>query len=66
MKTITAQKPWEEIIGYLERCRGAYLIGCGTCATMCRTGGKSQVLEAKEGLEAIGKKVTGWMVTSWL
>jgi ferredoxin len=62
MKTITAQKPWEEIIGYLEKCRAAYLIGCGTCATMCRTGGKSQVLEMEEKLEAIGKRVTGWMV----
>jgi hypothetical protein len=29
---------------------------------MCRTGGKSEVLEMKEKLEAAGKTVTGWMV----
>jgi len=62
MKTITGRKPWEEVLQYLEKCQGVYLIGCGTCATMCRTGGKSEVLETKGKLEAAGKKVTGWMV----
>ncbi len=62
MKTITAQKPFEEIKQYLARCNGVYLIGCGTCATMCRTGGKSEVIRMKEKLEAEGKTVSGWMV----
>ncbi len=62
MKMITAQKPTEEVIQYLEKCQGIYLIGCGTCATLCHTGGKSEVLEMKDRLEASGKKVTGWMV----
>ncbi len=62
MKTITEQKPLEEVLQYLEKCHGVYLIGCGTCATMCQTGGKSEVLEMKDKLEAAGKKVTGWMV----
>jgi len=62
MKTITQQKPWEEVMQYLEQCQGVYLIGCGTCATLCRTGGKSEVLEIKGKLETAGKKVTGWMV----
>jgi len=47
---------------YLDKCQKVYIIGCGTCATMCHTGGKSEVLEMKEKLEAAGKKVTGWMV----
>ena len=62
MKTITAQKPFEEILKYLEKCRRVHIIGCGTCATLCHTGGKSEVVNMKEKLEAGGKQVTGWMV----
>ena len=62
MITITRQKPLEEVTESLNRCEGVYLIGCGTCATMLHTGGKSEVLEMKRQLEAAGKKVTGWMV----
>ena len=62
MKTISKQKPWEEIEEILRRVEKVYLIGCGTCATMCQTGGKSEVLEMKDKLEAAGKQVTGWMV----
>jgi len=62
MITITGQKPLEEIMQYLDQSDSVYLIGCGTCATMLHTGGKSEVLEMKQQLEAAGKKVTGWMV----
>ncbi|MBA7619367.1 hypothetical protein ES703_26705 [subsurface metagenome] len=62
MITITKPKPLEEIMPYLDKAKKVYLIGCGTCATICHTGGKSEVLEMKEKLEAAGKKVTGWMV----
>ena len=62
MITITEQKPLEEIMQELDQCKGVYLIGCGTCATMLHTGGKSEVLAMKDTLEADGKKVTGWMV----
>jgi hypothetical protein len=59
---ITEQKPMEEVTQFLDKCRKVYLIGCGTCATMLHTGGKSEVVEMKDTLEASGKKVTGWMV----
>ena len=62
MITITEQKPLEEIMQCLDKSKSVYLIGCGTCATMLHTGGKSEVLKMKEELEAAGKKVTGWMV----
>lgn len=62
MITITAQKPLEEVTQYLDKCGRVYIIGCGTCATTCHTGGKSEVLEMKDKLEAAGKEVTGWMV----
>jgi len=62
MKTITKQKPLGEIKQYLKKCQKVYIIGCGTCATMCRTGGKSEVQAMKAVLEADGKLVTGWMI----
>jgi len=62
MITITEPKPLEEVIQSLGKAKKVYLIGCGTCATICHTGGKSEVLEMKERLEAAGRKVTGWMV----
>ena len=62
MRTITEQKPWEEIAEMINQVDKVYLVGCGTCATMCHAGGKSEVLETKDKLEAAGKEVTGWMI----
>jgi ferredoxin len=62
MITVTEQKPLEEILPSLGKAKKVYIIGCGTCATICHTGGKAEVLAMKEKLEAEGKKVTGWMV----
>jgi ferredoxin len=62
MITVTKQKPLEEILPSLGKAKKVYIIGCGTCATICHTGGKAEVLAMKERLEAEGKKVTGWMV----
>lgn len=62
MKTITEQKPFEEIEQYLEGAEKIYLIGCGTCATECHTGGRTEVLAMKDKLNERGKVVTGWMV----
>ena len=62
MKTITEKKQIEEIKHCLEGCGSVYLVGCGNCATMCHTGGKTEVLAMKAELEAAGKKVSGWMV----
>lgn len=62
MYTITKQKPFEEIKQNLEGDKRVYIVGCGTCATVCQTGGKAEVLEMKRKLEEIGKLVIGWMV----
>ena len=62
MITITEQKTLDEIRQYLDGCQRVYLIGCGSCATMLHTGGKSEVLQMKDQLEANGKQVAGWMV----
>jgi ferredoxin len=62
MKTITAQKPFDEILKYIGDFQRVHIIGCGTCATLCHTGGKAEVVDIKGKLEASGKQVTGWMV----
>jgi hypothetical protein len=62
MRSITKQKPFEEIqqqIGDMER---VYIVGCGTCTTMTKTGGRDEVLAMKERLQGLGKMVTGWTV----
>jgi hypothetical protein len=62
MKTITSSKPLDEVLKFMDKCSSVYLVGCGTCATMCHTGGKTEVIDMKNKLEAAGKKVAGWMV----
>jgi Methylene-tetrahydrofolate reductase C terminal len=62
MKSITKQKSLDEIKLMLDGMERAYLIGCGTCATMTKTGGRDEVLAMKESLQGLGKMVTGWTV----
>jgi ferredoxin len=62
MKSITRQKPFDEIKEQLDGLDRVFIIGCGTCATMTKTGGIDQVLDMKERLQEAGKRVTGWMV----
>ena len=62
MKSITRQKPPEEIDQQLDGLDRVYIIGCGTCATMTRTGGRDEVIGMKERLQDQGKMVTGWTV----
>ena len=62
MKSITKQKPIEEIQEQLEGMDRVYIMGCGTCATMTMTGGRDEVLDMKERLQELGKMVTGWTV----
>ncbi len=62
MKSITRQKPFEEIQEQLADFDRVFIIGCGTCTTMTKTGGIDQVLEMKEHLQETGKRVSGWVV----
>lgn len=59
---ITEQKPFEEILGFLEGEEKVFVVGCELCATLCQTGGEEQVKEMKARLEAEGKTVTDWIV----
>lgn len=61
MKIITKQKDFDEIKSFLVNDK-IYLIGCGTCATLCKTGGREEVIKMKEKLEKEGYEVVGWIV----
>jgi hypothetical protein len=63
---VSAQKPWEEILGYLEGENSIFLLGCNGCAQASGSGGPEQVAEMKEKLEGVGKKVSGTMVIDFL
>lgn len=53
------QKPFEDILKYLEGEGRVFVIGCTECATVCQVGGEPEVEEMKKKLEGAGKKVTG-------
>ena len=62
MKSITKQKSVEEIEQQLNGFDRVYIAGCGTCATMTKTGGREEVLKVKDHLQELGKLVTGCTV----
>src|SRR4030067_691242 len=59
MKSITKQKTTEEIQQGLKGLDRVFVVGCGTCTTMTKTGGIDQVEEIKGRLQQMGKRVTG-------
>jgi ferredoxin len=62
MKSITRAKPMEAVMKALEAYERVFIAGCGTCATMCRTGGVNEVAAMGRTLEEAGKLVTGTLV----
>ncbi|TYO96355.1 methylene-tetrahydrofolate reductase-like protein [Geothermobacter ehrlichii] len=46
----------------LEGAGRIFLVGCGACATACRSGGEEQVFETQEWLLETGRQVTGSVV----
>jgi len=59
---VTKKKPIEEILKVLGPASKIFIIGCGDCASTCKTGGEKEILEIKSALEANGKTVTGWAI----
>lgn len=54
---ISQKKPIEELMAMLEGVTKVAIVGCGSCATSCETGGEKDVAALKEYLEANGKEV---------
>ena len=61
---ITEPKPIQSIIDSLKSYSRIFIIGCGECATACKTGGEPEVLKIKDDLVAAGKAVTGSCIPS--
>lgn len=62
IRSITQQKPIEEIERLLEGMGRIFIIGCGTCTTLTRTGGAPEVEKMSSVLSEKGKVVTGTTV----
>jgi len=62
MKSITRQKSFDEIQEQLKGMERVFIVGCGTCTTMTKTGGIDQVIEMKDKLQEAGKLISGWIV----
>ncbi len=56
---VSEQKPLEELLDKLKVYHKVFLVGCGECATTCKTGGKEQIEEIQKQLEKHGKIVCG-------
>jgi len=61
---ITELKPIQNIIDSLKGKAKIFLVGCGECATTCKTGGEPEILKMKADLEAAGKTVLGFCIPS--
>ncbi|MBM3251421.1 MAG: 5,10-methylenetetrahydrofolate reductase [Candidatus Omnitrophica bacterium] len=59
---ITKQREFQEILKNLQNINKVFLVGCGECATTCKSGGEPEILEIKKKLEEQGKTVTGFVV----
>ena len=42
---ITQKKPIEELMALVADAKTVALVGCGSCATACQTGGEAQIAE---------------------
>ncbi len=63
---VSQQKPFEEILDYLEGEERVFILGCNGCAEASGSGGPAQVTEMQSILEENGKRVTGSMVIDFL
>ena len=59
---ISEAKPFQEVIDSLKDYQKIFLIGCGECATLCKSGGEEELKVMKEKLEAAGKAVLGMCI----
>ncbi len=59
---ITKLKSFEEILRFTEKYQRLFIVGCGSCADQCRTGGEEDVELMKKKLIEQGKEITGWCV----
>lgn len=59
---ISQNKPFEEIRELLKDCEKLVLIGCGQCATACKSGGEEELIAMKKKLEDVNKQILAFIV----
>ena len=62
---ITQKKPLEEVMAMVADAKTVAIIGCGSCATACQTGGEPQIKELTAVLEQAGKKVVATTIADY-
>jgi len=62
IRSITQPKSEEELDRLLDGLTRLFIVGCGTCVTLTRTGGVEQVEAMRKRLLEKGKLITGQMV----
>ena len=62
---ITQKKPVEEVMAMVADAKTVAIVGCGSCATACQTGGEQQIAELTAVLEQAGKKVVATTVADY-
>ena len=63
---ISEQKPFEEILTYLDGDKNIFLIGCKGCAEGWGSGGEKQVAEMWKKLQEQGKTIAGSVLVDML
>jgi ferredoxin len=64
IRSITQTKSEEEIDRLLNGLGRIFIVGCGTCVTLTRTGGEPEVTAMNKRLSEKGKLITGQMVVA--
>ena len=59
---ISGIKDPKEILSAIEGKESLFLVGCGACATACKSGGEEEVFKMQEWLQSQGRAVTGWVL----
>lgn len=62
---VTQKKPVSELLEMIGDAKTVALVGCGSCATACQTGGEAQIAELTEILEKAGKKVVATAIPDY-
>ena len=61
---ISQQKPIKDLLISLKEYNKIFLVGCGECATTCKSGGEPEIAKMQRQLEEAGKVVTGACIPS--
>ncbi len=63
---LSEQKPFDEVLGFLEGEKSIFILGCNGCAQSSGSGGPLQVKEMEKKLAEAGKKIAGSKVIDFL